>query len=164
MRMNRPKINFRTLLPTKEAVQNELSNYVSDIDVSSFKNKLYEDPFYSNPVIKSSVSFLRVYGDWDMETFKEENDSFVLRLINNKGTFDQKIELSFPTVGDLVTFVDEMYSNHPIKQIGTGMNLEDQNYADSSKTKKIGKILVGIGVGILAYKIINKLVKKNENR
>ena len=165
LKTNDKKVYLKDIFPKKRF---EEINYKSDyINLSEFDNKVYEDPFFGNPVINAEVKFVRVYGDWDMETFTEENDQFVLRLIDNKRTIDQKIELVFPSASDMVTFVNEMYSNQPVKQIGTGMNLEDLKYVESPKTstyEKISVALGSIGLGFLIYKILNILGKKNDTR
>jgi len=165
LKTNNTKVHLRDIFPKERF--NEM-NYTSEyINISEFKNKIYEDPFFGNPVINSEVKYMRIYGDWDMETFTEENDQFTLRLINNKQTFAQRIELVFPSASDMVTFVNEMYSNQPVKQIGTGMNLEDLKYVESPKTstyEKISVALGSIGLGFLIYKILNILGKKNDTR
>jgi hypothetical protein len=94
--------------------------YKSDISLDLFANKLYIDPQYGNFQPKATINYSVLKGKWEIEDVREDNS---IKLIN-KDSADHII-LSFNSLKDKVDFLKGIYAEHPVKQVGNGMKLQE---------------------------------------
>jgi len=124
-KLNSKKIYFKDIMPSKYQVKAELSVYEStDIDLSEFKGKLYDDPVFGQELPKACSIFSVLYGDWLLEEEDDEKAGiYMIKLIDNKS--GQYIKIGFADKTNKLKFLNEMNVSRPIKQQNSGMNIED---------------------------------------
>jgi hypothetical protein len=96
-----------------------IDNYKSDISLEGYSNKLYIDPQYGEYQPQATINYVVFSSKWDIEDVGEDN---ILRIIHRDS--GDSISLSFKSFKDKVEFTKGIYANHPVKQLGQGLNLE----------------------------------------
>jgi len=114
------------------------------IDLKQYDGKLYVDPVYGKELPQVRINYAVFSSNWDIEEIEEDN---ILRIIH-RNTGDS-ISLSFSNVIDRIEFVKNIYASKPVKQVGSGMNLE--RYANLNLKPKPDRIF---------DKIISRLADK----
>ena len=97
-------------IPSKKESENNLKNYKSDINLSEYKDKLFEDPEYSQAEVKSLINYSSFSGEgWELESYKE-NNSWNLEISNKylKKSTD-KFTISFPNYDEMISFISNIY-------------------------------------------------------
>ncbi len=112
--------------------------YKSNVNLNTFKNKLYIDPQYGLDHHSSSVNYAVFSSEWDIEDVRED---YTVKIIHR--TSGDTISLSFSTLRDKINFVTNIYAARPIKQIGNGMELEKlaNSHLKPSESKSITGLL-----------------------
>lgn len=118
---NYRKVNWKEVFPPYNKLRAELDFYRSDINLHEFDGKEYIDPEYGYPESFSKINYIVLSGEWEMDSYIED-DKHILKLIDNKS--GQTIEFAFSSLSDKISFVNEIYSNKPVKQVNKGMNIE----------------------------------------
>ena len=108
-----------------------MSQNKSSISINDFANKLYIDPKYGMYQPRATLNYSVFRGKWEIEDSKEDNS---VRLINVES--GDSLFLSFNSLKDKIEFVKGIYTEYPIKQVGSGMNLE--NLANDNVKPKFG--------------------------
>jgi hypothetical protein len=68
---------------------------------------------------QAKINYAVFSSNWDIEEIEEDN---ILRIIH-RNTGDS-ISLSFSNIIDRIEFVKNIYASKPVRQVGSGMNLE----------------------------------------
>lgn len=118
---NYRKVNWKEIFPAKNVLKAEYDFYRSDINISDKNGKEYIDPEFGYPEPFSKINYIVLNGEWEMDSFIED-EKHKLKIIDNKS--GQSIEFAFSSLSDKISFVNEIYSNKPVKQVNNGMNIE----------------------------------------
>jgi len=149
-------VDWKKIIPPKNVVRANLDFYKSDVSLTEFDNKTYVDDYYALPLVKSSVNHARLYGDWVVKTYFED-DFIILRLTDDKS--GQYIELAFNSLNDQLTFIKEVYSNKNFKFDKSDIDLENIKKNKENKNKSLSTLGMISGLGLLYY-----LFKSNRNK
>ena len=114
---------------------------------------IFSDPFYSREK-RSIVNYTTFRGKWEFENLDDidENDpdKCAVKFIPVRDS--SNITIAFKSLKDRVVFMDSIYSNNEMKQIGSGINLEK---IANSKVLKATSGLIGLSVaGYRLYKFL----------
>lgn len=118
---NYRRVNWKDIFPPKNVLKAQLDFYKSDINIIDKNGKEYVDPEFGYPEPFSKINYIVLNGQWEMDSFIEDG-KHKLKIFDAKS--GQSIEFAFSSLSDKVSFVNEIYSNRPIKQVNTGMNIE----------------------------------------
>ena len=118
---NYRKVNWKEIFPTYNRIVAELDFYKSTIDISKFNGKQYVDLIYGHTEPFAKINYIVLNGEWEMDEFVED-DKHKLKIIDAKS--GQSIEFAFNSFSDKISFINEIYSNKPVKQVNAGMNIE----------------------------------------
>ncbi len=118
---------------------------------------VFSDPLYSREK-RSIVNYTVFRGKWEFENLDDidENDpdKCAVKFIPVRDS--SNISIAFKSLKDRVEFMDSIYSDNEMKQIGSGINLE--KIANSKVLKATGGL---IGLSLVGYKLY-KLLKKDD--
>ena len=143
------KVNWKDIFPAKNALKAQLDFYKSDIDVSKYAGKEYVDPEFGYPEPSFKINYVILNGEWEMDSFVED-EKHKLKIVDDKS--GQFIEFAFSSFSDKVSFVNEIYSNKPIKQINTGINVESiVNDKINEKPKSWFPLIASMGLVAISY-------------
>ncbi|MCX6149689.1 MAG: hypothetical protein NTX22_04095 [Ignavibacteriales bacterium] len=119
---------------------------------------VFSDPLYSREK-RSVVNYAVFKGKWEFENIDEleETDEEKCAVKFTPTGDNSNITIAFKSLKDRVEFMDSIYSDHGMKQIGSGINLE--YLANSKVLKTTGGI---IGLSLLGYGLY-KLLGKEKN-
>jgi hypothetical protein len=95
------------------------NGYKNNIDLQDFNGKLYIDPEYGEFKPRSVINHAILIGKWNIEDLREDNG---IKIIQRETGYN--IVLSFESFADKVAFAKILYSSKPVRQIGSGFNLE----------------------------------------
>ena len=95
------------------------TNFKSDLNLKNYDNKLYIDPQYGEDQPQATINYSIFSSKWDIEDIKEDN---IVKIIHRES--GDSISLSFKSFKDKVEFAKGIYANNPVRQIGSGFNLE----------------------------------------
>lgn len=116
---------------------------------------IFSDPFYSREK-RSVVNYKTFRGKWEFENLEDidenDHDKCAVKFIPVRDS--SNITVAFKSLKDIVEFMDSIYSNNEMKQIGSGINLEK---IANSKVLKATSGLIGLSVaGYKLYKFLKK--------
>ena len=111
--------------------------YKSNVNLKRYNNKLYVDPQYGLDHHSSVMNYAVFSNEWDIEDVREE---YIVKMIHRSS--GDTVLLSFNSLKDKINFVKNIYAAKPIKQVGSGMELE--KLANSHLKPTRGKSLTGI--------------------
>ncbi len=149
----------------KESLENESPNIIQDEKpLKSTVNKdgkevlVFKDPLYSRER-RSTVTYSVFNGKWEFENIDnmDEHDSEKCAVKFTPVRDNSNITVSFKSLKDRIEFMDSIYADNELKQVGGGMSLE--NLANSKVLKTTGGI---IGLSVLGYGLY-KLLKGKED-
>ena len=126
--------------------------YEHEVDEKGNKVLVFQDPLYSRER-RSVINYAVFRGKWEFEELEDIDETQPEKFSN--------FSLAFHSLKDRVEFISSVYSDNEMKQIGSGLHLED--LANSNLVKNTGKI---IGASVAAYglfKIISAFTNKNKD-
>ncbi len=117
---------------------------------------VFSDPLYSREK-RSVVNYTNFRGKWEFENLDgiDENDLDKCAVKFTPVRDSSNITIAFKSLKDRIEFMDSIYSENEMKQIGSGINLE--KIANSKVLKATGGL---IGLSYAGYKLY-KLLKKD---
>lgn len=117
---------------------------------------VFSDPLYSREK-RSVVNYTNFRGKWEFENLDviDENDPDKCAVKFMPVRDSSNITIAFKSLKDRVEFMDSIYSDNEMKQIGSGINLE--KIANSKVLKATGGL---IGLSVAGYKLY-KILKKD---
>ncbi len=138
-------------------IENEIENKdeIQYIEKDGKKILVFNDPLYSQES-RSTVNYSIFRGKWEFELLEdiEENEPDKCAVQFNPLNDSAKVIIAFKSVKDRVEFMNSLYANEEMKQVGGGMSLE--KLANSKVLKTTGG-LIGLGIaGYGFYKLFNK--------
>jgi len=148
------KNNFN--LPSKKEIKNIYKNYKlvnNEIqnEILKYNNKIYEDPESSQAESKSLINYSFTSGkNWIINTYAE-NDLWHLEISNKELKSSDTITLVFPTFDEMISFTQNIYSEYPIEQSKSGIDLKNI-IIKKSLLKNVSIITVGISLLYLLFK------------
>lgn len=154
-KLNGRKVYFKDIMPNKKMREALLSTYTStDTNLSKFKNKLYEDPIYSQELPIANSIFTILHGDWLLDEEVDDYGSPIIKFTDNKS--GQYIKIGFPDQMNKLRFLNEVHTTRPIKQENSGMDISEVVNSNTLHEKKIDLMKIGIatiiaGAGLLAF-------------
>jgi hypothetical protein len=156
----------RESVPLKSSIDNEGFELQDEdltikpktiIDEEGKEILVFSDPLYSREK-RSIVNYTIFNGRWEFETIDDlddtDPDKCAVKFVPTKDS--SSVTIAFKSVKDRVEFMDSIYSDREMKQIGGGMSLE--NLANSKVLKTTGGI---IGLGVLGFGLY-KMLKGEE--
>lgn len=125
------------------------------INESGKKILVFKDPLYSREK-RSIVNYAAFRGKWEFENLDniDETDKGKCAVKFAPVRDASYFTLAFKSLKDRIEFMDSIYSDNEMKQIGSGINLE--KIANSKVLKVTGGL---IGLSFAGYKLY-KLLKK----
>ncbi len=125
------------------------------IDDHGKKIMVFSDPLYSREK-RSIVNYTNFRGKWEFENLDEidENDPDKCAVKFTPVRDSSNITIAFKSLKDRVEFMDSIYSDNEMKQIGSGINLE--KIANSKVLKATGGLIGLSYAGYKLYKILKK--------
>jgi len=152
--------------PLKETISSEESELKEDVSsqpeyVINEKGKkvmVFSDPLYSREK-RSVVNYTIFNGKWEFENLDEidETDEEKCAVKFTPSGDGTGITIAFKSMKDRVEFMDSIYNDREMKQVGSGIHLE--NLANSKVLKTTGGL---IGLSILGYGLYKLLGKDKE--
>lgn len=138
-------------------IENDIENKdkIEYVEKDGKKILVFNDPLYSRES-RSTVNYSIFRGKWEFELLEdiEENEPDKCAIQFNPLNDSAKFIIAFKSVKDRVEFMNSLYANEEMKQIGGGMSLE--KLANSKVLKTTGG-LIGLGLaGYSFYKLFNK--------
>jgi hypothetical protein len=126
------------------------------MDEEGKKILVFSDPLYSREK-RSVVNYTNFRGKWEFENLDgiDENDPDKCAVKFTPVRDSSNITIAFKSLKDRIEFVDSIYSDNEMKQIGSGINLE--KIANSKVLKATGGL---IGLSFAGYKLY-KILKKD---
>jgi len=117
---------------------------------------IFSDPLYSREK-RSIVNYTNFRGKWEFENLDniDENDPDKCAVKFTPVRDSSNITIAFKSLKDRIEFMDSIYSDNEMKQIGSGINLE--KIANSKVLKATGGL---IGLSLAGYKLY-KFLKKD---
>ncbi|MFZ2323947.1 MAG: hypothetical protein WAV89_09645 [Ignavibacteriaceae bacterium] len=143
----------------------EIENEIDNKDVIQYVEKdgkkilVFNDPLYSRES-RSTVNYSILRGKWEFELLEdiEDNEPDKCAVQFNPLSDSAKLILAFKSVKDRVEFMNSIYADEEIKQVGGGMSLE--KLANSKVLKTTGGL---IGLGVAGYGLYKMFSKKKED-
>ena len=149
----------------KESLENESPNITQEekspkkvVNEAGKEVLVFKDPLHSRER-RSTVTYSVFNGKWEFENIDEMDEQNHERCavkftpVRDNSNFT----VSFKALKDRVEFMDSIYADNDLKQIGGGMSLE--NLANSKVLKTTGGI---IGLSVLGYGLYKMLKGKDE--
>lgn len=121
---------------------------------------VFEDPLHSKEN-RSTVNYSIFRGKWEFENIDEldEGDQEKCAVQFTPLKDSSSMIITFKSLKDRVEFMDSIYSDNEMKQIGGGMRLE--NLANSKILRTTGGL---IGIGIAGYGLYRLFFGKKEDK
>jgi hypothetical protein len=121
---------------------------------------VFEDPLHSKEN-RSIVNYSIFRGKWEFENIDEldERDQEKCAVQFTPLKDASSIIITFKSLKDRVEFMDSIYSDNEMKQMGGGMRLE--NLANSKILRTTGGL---IGIGIAGYGLYKLLFRKKADK
>jgi hypothetical protein len=147
--------------PLRESIEDENLQRINDVKVEKTINGegkeviVFQDPLYSKEK-RSVVNYTVFRGKWEFENLDdidEAEGSCAIRFAPLKD--NSNFTIAFKSLKDRVEFMDSIYSDREMKQIGTGMRFDD--IANSKILKTTGQI---VSAGIIGYGIYKLFAKQ----
>jgi hypothetical protein len=121
---------------------------------------VFEDPLHTKEN-RSVVNYSIFRGKWEFENIDDldegDNEKCAVQFTPQKDA--SSIIITFKSLKDRVEFMDSIYSDNEMKQIGGGMRLE--NLANSKILRTTGGL---IGIGLAGYGLYRSLFGKKEEK
>lgn len=119
---------------------------------------VFHDPLYSREK-RSIVNYTMFNGRWEFENMDQldETDPEKCAVRFSPQSEGAQITIVFKSIKDRVEFMDSIYSDKEMKQVGGGMSLE--NLANSKVLKTTGGL---IGLSIASYGLYKLFKGKKE--
>jgi hypothetical protein len=141
--------------------QSEISNSQSPRKIKTVEGKevlVFEDPLHSKEN-RSVVNYSIFRGKWEFENIDDldEGDKSKCAVEFTPVKDGSSIIITFKSVKDRVEFMDSIYSDNEMKQIGGGMRLEQ--LANSKILRTTGGL---IGIGLLGYGLYKLFAGKKD--
>jgi len=116
---------------------------------------VFNDPLYSREK-RSVVNYTNFRGKWEFENLDDidENDPEKCAVKFTPVRDSSDITIAFKSLKDRIEFMDSIYSDREMKQIGSGINLE--KIANSKVLKATGGLIGLSYAGYRLYKILKK--------
>ncbi|MEO8399301.1 MAG: hypothetical protein ABI550_05720 [Ignavibacteriaceae bacterium] len=142
----------------------ESTNEAADLSPKTIINKegkevlVFKDPLYSREK-RSIINYSVFNGKWEFENIDDmdENDPEKCAVKFTPIKDGSNLTITFKSIKDRVEFMDSIYSDNDLKQIGGGMSLE--NLANSKVLKTTGGL---IGLSMVGYGLYKLLKGKDE--
>jgi hypothetical protein len=155
---NKPEERFRSSLDDEHKF-NDPHEPQEIIDENGKKVLVFRDPLYSREK-RSVVNYTTFRGKWEFENMDniDESDSqkCAVKFIPVKD--GSSVTVAFKSLKDRLEFINSIYSDNEMKQLGGGMNLE--KFANSKVFKATSGL---IGLSLAGYGIYKLLSGKKEN-
>lgn len=131
------------------------------VDEEGKKVIVFHDPLHTREK-RSTVNFTTFRGKWEFENLdnidETDQQKCAVKFIPVKDS--STITIAFKSVKDRLEFMNSIYSDNELKQLGGGMNLE--KFANSKILRTTGG-LIGLSLaGYGLYKIISGMKKDND--
>lgn len=119
---------------------------------------VFNDPLHSREP-RSTVNFSVFRGKWEFQPLEDidENDPDKCAIQFTPLNDSAKFIIAFKSVKDRVEFMNSIYANEEMKQVGSGMSFE--KLANSKVLKTTGGLL---GLTVAGYGLYKLFSKKNE--
>ena len=116
---------------------------------------VFSDPLYSREK-RSVVNYTNFRGKWEFENLDDidEDDPEKCAVKFTPVRDSSNITIAFKSLKDRIEFMDSIYSDNEMKQIGSGINLE--KIANSKVLKATGGLIGLSYAGYRLYKILKK--------
>jgi hypothetical protein len=117
-------------LPSKKEIKNIYKNYKlvnseAQNEILKYNNKVYEDPESAQAESKSLINYSFTFGkNWIINTYTE-NNLWHLEISNKELKSSDTVTLVFPTFDEMVSFAKNIYSEYPIGQSKSGIDVEN---------------------------------------
>lgn len=137
-----------------------------DYNIKTIINKegkrvlVFNDPLYSREK-RSTVNYTIFRGKWEFENMEklDENEPEKCAVTFSPVKDGSNITIAFKSLKDRVEFMDSIYSEKDMKQIGGGVSLE--KLANSKVIRNTGGIIGLTLAGYGIYKLFTKSKDKN---
>jgi hypothetical protein len=128
------------------------------IDEDGKKVLVFHDPLYSRER-RSVVNYTTFRGKWEFENLDniDESDPQKCAVKFMPVKEGSTVTIAFKSLKDRLEFVNSIYSDNELKQLGGGMNLE--KFANSKILRATGGL---IGLSLAGYGIYKLLAGKKE--
>jgi hypothetical protein len=170
---NKDEVKSKDILTQKAGEKGSLKDSVDDkssesgeqgtkpetfINDEGKKVIVFQDPLYSREK-RSVVNYTIFKGKWEFENMEDIDDTEPEKCAVKFSPEGERASFTivFKSIKDRVEFMDSIYSNKEMKQVGTGMSLETMANSKVLKTTGglIGLSLAGVaGYGL--YKLFGK--------
>lgn len=121
---------------------------------------VFEDPLHTKEN-RSVVNYSIFRGKWEFENIddldEENNEKCAVQFTPTKDS--SSVIITFNSLKDRVEFINSIYSDNDLKQIGGGMRLE--NLANSKILRTTGGL---IGIGLAGYGLYRLFFGKKEDK
>ena len=146
-----------------ESEQSESSESAESQTIVNEEGKevlVFDDPLFSKEN-RSVVNYSIFRGKWEFENIDEldEGDQEKCAVQFTPLKDSSSMIITFKSLKDRVEFMDSIYSDNEMKQIGGGMRLE--NLANSKILRTTGGL---IGIGIAGYGLYRLFFGKKEDK
>ena len=139
----------------KKETQKEDLHPKTVINEEGKKILVFSDPLYSREK-RSVVNYTNFRGKWEFENLDDidEDDPEKCAVKFTPVRDSSNITIAFKSLKDRIEFMDSIYSDNEMKQIGSGINLE--KIANSKVLKATGGLIGLSYAGYRLYKILKK--------
>ena len=143
-------------------IENEIEHKdeIEVLDRNGKKVVVFNDPLYSREP-RSTVNYSIFRGKWEFEPLEDidENDSDKCATQFKPLNDSSEVIIAFKSIKDRVEFMNSIYADEEMKQVGSGMSLE--KFANSKVLKTTGGLL---GLTVAGYGLYKMFSKKNDNK
>jgi hypothetical protein len=143
-------------------IENEIEHKdeIEVLDRNGKKVVVFNDPLYSREP-RSTVNYSIFRGKWEFEPLEDidENDSDKCATQFKPLNDSAEVIIAFKSIKDRVEFMNSIYADEEMKQVGSGMSLE--KFANSKVLKTTGGLL---GLTVAGYGLYKMFSKKNDNK
>lgn len=158
----------KTREPLKESIDDDVESSAAPessepqtiINEEGKEVLVFEDPLHSKEN-RSVVNYSIFRGKWEFENIddldEEDHEKCAVQFTPQKES--SSIIITFKSLKDRVEFMDSIYSDNEMKQMGSGMRLE--NLANSKILRTTGGI---VGLGIAGYGLYKLLFGKKGDK
>lgn len=158
----------KTSEPLKETIEDEVeqtkisesSKPQTIINEQGKEVLVFNDPLHSKEN-RSIVNYSIFRGKWEFENIddldEEDQEKCGVQFTPQKDA--SSVIITFKSLKDRVEFMDSIYSDNELKQIGGGMRLD--NLANSKILKTTGGL---IGIGLAGYGLYKLFFGKKNNK
>lgn len=143
-------------------IENEIEhkNEIEVLERNGKKVVVFNDPLHSREP-RSTVNYSIFRGKWEFEPLEDidENDSDKCAIQFKPLNDSTEVIIAFKSIKDRVEFMNSIYADEEMKQVGSGMSLE--KFANSKVLKTTGGLL---GLTVAGYGLYKIFSKKNEDK